>query len=112
MPNIIYEYLNEKGEKILIQGTESPDRLTRGDRDGGTPMFKKVEVTFEKALGTVKAVAGSLKNVIDEINPDEVSVEFSIKTEGEAGFFSICRASTGAEFKITLSWKNEKKDEK
>jgi hypothetical protein len=31
------------------------------------------------------------------------------KAEGEAGFFTICRAATGAEFKITLTWKNEGK---
>lgn len=111
MPNIIYEYENDKGEIIYINATvEENDEIrgaTRGSRLSTPTIIKKVEVKFEEALGTVKAAAGALKNVIDEINPDEVSVEFSLKTEAEAGFFSICRAATGAEFKVTLTWKNE-----
>ncbi len=110
MPNI-YEYLNEKGETIRIEAEDTRvQTATRGSRGSDeSSTIKRVQIKFEEALGTVKAAAGALKNVVDQINPDEVSVEFSLKTEGEAGFFTICRASTGAEFKITLTWKNEAK---
>lgn len=110
MPNVIYEYLNEKGEKILIQAEEGRSAsTTRGGRDTEESIIKKVQIKFEEALGTIKATASALKNVIDEINPDEVAVEVNLKMEAETGFFTICRAATGAELKITLTWKNEVK---
>ena len=108
MAKVIYEYLTEKVEVILIQGQEQQnDVVTRGGRNSEEFIFKKVQVKFEEALGTVKATANALKNVLDEVNPDEVSVEINLKTEAEAGFFTLCKASTGAELKITLTWKNE-----
>lgn len=110
MPNIIYEYLNESGETIRIQaeGVRSTSNVRSG-RDSQESTIKKVQVRFEEALGTVKAAASALKKVVDEVKPDEFAVEFSLKAEGEAGLFTICRAATGAEFKITLTWKNESK---
>ena len=107
MPNIIYKYINAEGEEILVKG-ESLRENTRGGRDAKETIIKRVQVKFEEALGTVKAASKGLKKVVDEVNPDEVSIEFSLKAEGETGFFTIVRAATGAEFKITLTWKNEK----
>ena len=112
MPNIIYEYTTDTGEHIRISSEEQQRSYsnTRGgnERSSEGDVVKKLNTKFEDALGVVKAAATSLKNVMKEVNPDEVEVEFSIKAEGEAGLFSICRAATGAEFKITLKWKNEK----
>ena len=48
-----------------------------------------------------------LKNVIYEVKPNEAEKEFSVNAEGEAELFAICKATTGAEFKITLKWKKE-----
>ena len=107
MSHIIYEYQNEKGETILVQAEEVRSN-TRGGRDTEESTIKRVQVRFEEALGTVKAAASALKNVVDEVKPDEFSVEFNLKAEGKAGFFAICQAATGAEFKITLTWKKDK----
>jgi hypothetical protein len=104
MAGIIYEYSNEKGETILVHAEEVRSNI-RGGRDSDEATIKKVQVRFEEALGTVKAAASSLKKVVDEVKPDEFAVEFSLKAEGEAGIFTICRATTSAEFKITLTWK-------
>ena len=107
MPKIIYEYLNEDGDIIHIQGEAlKPQRVTRGNtEDSEGVVVKRVKRTFEATLCTVKAAANGLKNVIDEVNPDEAAVEFTITSEGEAGLFSICRTAAGAEFKVTLTWK-------
>ncbi len=107
MPNTIYEYLNEDGEIIRIQVQETSDRV-RGGRGNTDATLQRVETSFEKALGTVKTATKGLKKVINEVSPDEAKVEFSIKAAGEAGLFTICKATTGAEFKITLTWKKEK----
>lgn len=112
---IIYEYETDGGDTVRIQATPAaPAVPMRGGYRGETDdksVVKKVQLRFEQALGTVKAAADGLKKVMDQVNPDEVAVEFSIAAEGEAGFFTICRAATSAEFKITLSWKNGKKNE-
>ncbi len=103
MPNIIYEYAD--GQKILIKGEEKV--ITRGT-DTAT-VTKKVATRFEEALQVIKPTLIALKNVLDEAKPDEVAVEFSLKAEGEAGLFTICSTSIGAEFKITATWKKENK---
>jgi hypothetical protein len=110
MPNIIYEYLNEENQVIRIEAVEGRRETTRsGSRDENT-VVKRVQMKFEEALGPVKAAASGLKKVIDQVNPDEASVEFMVKASGEAGFFNICKAATEAEFKITLTWKSDKKE--
>ncbi|MCA0229158.1 MAG: hypothetical protein LCH91_01755 [Bacteroidetes bacterium] len=109
MSHIIYEYQNEKGETILVQAEDIRSTSSvRGGRATEESTIKRVQVRFEEALGTVKAAASALKNVVDEVKPDEFSVEFNLKAEGKAGFFAICQAATGAEFKITLTWKKDK----
>ena len=108
MPNIIYEYVNEDGAIIHIHAEDpNPRPVTRGRRDKEESVTKKIQMKFEDALGTVTAAASGLKKVIDKVNPSEASVEFSLKSEVEAGIFTICRATAAAEFKITLTWKKE-----
>lgn len=116
MPPIIYEYETETGELIYIEASD-PSKSTSapGMRGGGrgrqeeAPEVRRVKHSFEKALGTVKAAANGLRQVIKDTAPDEATVEFSLKATGEAGLFTICRAETAAEFKITLTWKTPKK---
>lgn len=112
MPHIIYQYETEAGELILIEANDSPKsdsvpnmRGGRGSRQEEAAEVRRVKLSFEKALGTVKAAANGLKQVINDTAPDEAKVEFSLKATGEAGLFTICRAETAAEFKITLTWK-------
>ena len=111
MPNIIYEYETEDGALVSIEATDpsgdssAPTRGGRGGRQEEAPEVKRVKLSFEKALGTVKAAANGLKQVINDTAPDEAKVEFSLKATGEAGLFTICRAETAAEFKISLTWK-------
>jgi len=107
MPNIIYEYVNEDGATIHIQAEEPNARPVMRGRAKEDTVTKKIQMKFEEALGTVTAAASGLKKVIDKVNPTEASVEFSLKSEGEAGIFTICRATAAAEFKITLTWKKE-----
>lgn len=108
MPNIIYTFETEDGEEIRIFAEETNERATRS-RGNQSPEVKRVATSFEKALAPIKYAAKGLKRMMDEVAPDEATVEFSVKTEGSTGVFAICRASTGAEFKITLKWGDSKK---
>lgn len=114
MPNIIYEYENADGQKILIKGEATPAAPTRdGARSGNSEaktITQKVTTRFEDALQVIKPTLIALKNTLDEAKPDEVEVEFSLKAEGEAGLFTICSTAIGAEFKIKAVWKNSAKE--
>lgn len=106
MPNIIYEYPTADGQTIRIEAEPTRRGATRGGISK-EEVIKKAEMTFEKALSSVQAAAKGLQTVIDQVNPDEATIEFNLKAGGEAGFFSICKAATEAEFKISLTWKNQ-----
>lgn len=108
MSNIIYEYETETGEIVLIEASapSSTSSMRGGGRDAQEREVRRVSVRFEQALGTVRAAAHGLMKVIKDTAPDEAKVEFSLKATGEAGLFTICRAETAAEFKITLTWKS------
>ena len=109
MPIVIYEYESEFGE-IFIES----ESLSSGNKNiplsGNQDKYnlrEKVKVKFEDALSAVKSTASSLNSVIDHVGPNEVTVDFNIKAKGEAGFFAICKATTEADFKISLKWKFE-----
>lgn len=113
-------YQTAEGAEIRIIRTEMPaPRETY--REGGTTRgrgeeatrgwaekpIQKAKLGFEEALGMVKSTATAFHAALKDASPDEITVEFSLKSEGEAGLFSICSANIGAEFKVTLTWQNK-----
>ena len=106
-PKLIYSYKTEDGLEIFIEGenqTSKGNVNISGSSEDKNDQIKKVNTKFEKALGVIKASCNALKHVIDEVGPNEVTIEFNIKSKGEAGFFAICKASTEADFKISCTW--------
>lgn len=85
---------------------------TGGDRAKGVqPMSTggdeavKSDTRFDKALDTLRAYAGTIQQVVGnlDVTPREVTVEVGLKLKGEAGFV-IAKAGAEAEMKIALKW--------
>ena len=72
----------------------------------------KPDRRFDEALGTLKAYAGTVQQVIGglDVTPKEVSVEIGLKLVGEAGFI-IAKAGTEAEMTIALKWEPQARKE-
>lgn len=71
----------------------------------------RVEKTFTDALSylgpAARAVLNTFRNANqpDEIAPDEINLEFGVKFDGKVGAI-IASASTEANIKVSLKWKN------
>ena len=61
--------------------------------------------SFDEAMATLKAYAGSLEDLIMglDLTPKEVSVEIGLKMSGSAGFI-IAKAGSEVEMKVALTW--------
>src|SRR4051812_10319490 len=85
-----------------IEETQPPtgvERVARYDE-----VFYKAKLSFEAAIDSVKPVAEILmKKLKDIASPKEVTVEFGIKVNAEAGAI-ISSISAEANFKVTLKW--------
>ncbi len=65
---------------------------------------------FVEAIAQVKPAANAVFTVFREMNtPDEIGLESGIKFGAKAGAF-LASADSEATFKVSLKWKNEKKD--
>ncbi len=65
----------------------------------------KAPKSFDEAMATLKAYAGSLEDLIMglDLTPKEVSVEIGLKLSGSAGFI-IAKAGAETEMKVALTW--------
>ncbi len=65
----------------------------------------KAPKSFDEAMATLKAYAGSLEDLIMglDLTPKEVSVEIGLKMSGSAGFI-IAKAGAETEMKVSLTW--------
>ena len=97
---------------MLVEVTEADAnaQVTRGLRPGAAVerLTGQAHRTFEEAVDSVQPAAQSLirrfRNLADA--PHEVRVEFGMDLHAEAGAF-IAAASTGANFKVTLTWRHD-----
>jgi inner membrane protein involved in colicin E2 resistance len=69
-------------------------------------IIAKAPGKFDEAMATLKAYAGNLADLIEEIEmtPEEVSFEVGLKMTGSAGFI-IAKAGAETEMKVALTWK-------
>ncbi|MDF1680680.1 CU044_2847 family protein [Ponticaulis sp.] len=67
------------------------------------------EEALKKVLKTVEKTWQGFAGEIGKINnpPREVAVELGVSVGGEAGVPFITKGTVGANFKVTLTWKNE-----
>lgn len=88
---------NEKGNVVFATG------------GGENTTVAKAAVRFDEVTNLIKNVSRNVVNAIEGLakRPAEVEVQFGIKLGGEAGAF-VAKASTEANFSITLKWVEEK----
>lgn len=71
----------------------------------GGPLEKLTKVDM---AGTLKALLGPVREALDTLGPEEVSVELSLGLKGEVGVF-VAKSEGNAALKITAKWKAQPK---
>jgi len=96
------------GGGVVVVETDAADLASRRVMRGTSAetAIATANATFESALQTVRAAAEGILHQLRSLAepPDEVAVEFGVKMSAETGAV-IAKASTEANFKISLSWK-------
>jgi hypothetical protein len=75
-----------------------PERVSRH----GTAVAK-LDESLDDALASARPAAEAVINAFKELTPDEVSVEFGLSIDAEAGAV-FAKAGIGAHFTINLKW--------
>ncbi|NBC34610.1 MAG: hypothetical protein GVY13_18185 [Alphaproteobacteria bacterium] len=88
---------------IEVKGDHGPKRTEAGD------VIAKASGTFDQAMESLRAYAGSLADMIEglDLTPEEVSIDVGLKMTGSAGFI-IAKAGAETEMKVSLTWKPRK----
>lgn len=108
----LVEFPLEDGNTIVVEVNEwkEEDGTQRVARGVGE-VLKQAPQTFEQALSKIRPatekVITSLRELIQK--PDEVEMEFGFRLSAEAGVI-ITSASTEANYKVTLHWKEGTKE--
>jgi hypothetical protein len=103
----LVEFPLENGDAILVEvETDEPEDVVPAARVD--QVAERASQTFEVALEKVKPVASTIITKLRGLHdsPDEIAVEFGIKLNAKAGAV-IAAAGVEANFKVTLTWKQE-----
>ncbi len=103
----VVEFPVDGGGGVLVQVTQGAPSgvVTRGI--GVTQTVEKVEQTFDKALGTIQAVANGVLEQLSGMGrrPDEVHLEFGLEFTANAGTALLVAAGGGAHLQVEMTWK-------
>ena len=101
----IVEFPLEHGGAVLI---ETADPIQAAAVRGVQPaqVIDKAKQTFDSAISKLTPIAECIiKELTTSVNaPSEITVEFGIKMNAEAGVV-LAKSSIEANFKVTLTWK-------
>ena len=105
----LVEFILEDGSNILIEAEETEvegEMIRVSPRSTSREIVNISNKTFVESLNIVKPVANTILNRLKDLSkqPEEVEVSFGISMDLKAGMF--ISANTGANFKVTLTWKN------
>ncbi len=104
MPEFI-EYVLEDGSTLLVAAPEQAGGYA-GQTSRG-PADLQPARRFADALNTVKESARTLMAKLRDLQADEVEVEFSLTTTGEAGNFAVGKVGVEANYVVKLRWTNK-----
>jgi|SRR5579859_1542697 len=105
----LIEFSLEDGSSITVEVTDREEaggtrRIARDTEDEP----KRASQTFEQALSKIRPatekVMSTLRGLVQR--PDEIEMEFGFSLSATAGVI-ISSASTAANYKVTLRWKEE-----
>ncbi|MGH3864981.1 MAG: CU044_2847 family protein [Pseudonocardiaceae bacterium] len=82
---------------------EVPEDLVLASSEPGRVAARAL-TTLEEALAGVKPSLIKVMEVLRELAPEQMAVEFGLKLGGETGMI-IAKGTAEVNFKVTLSWK-------
>jgi hypothetical protein len=105
----LVKFTLEDGSTILLEAEETEvegEMIRVSSQSTPSEIVNISNKTFEESLGIVKPVANTILNKLNDLSkqPEEVKVSFGISMNLKAGMF--ISADTGANFNVTLTWKN------
>ena len=102
------EFKMEDGSAIIVE-VDEPETggTTRASRRPGE-IAEEAKETFEQALSKVRPATEKVITTLHGLahKPDEIEMEFGFSLNAAAGVV-IASASTQANYKVTLRWKQE-----
>jgi hypothetical protein len=97
----------ESGEKVIVEVEEAESEY--GSVKVGRPeeVAKTAAMTFDRALDQVRPAIGVVIEKLRMLRPDELTIEFGLKLNAEAGAF-LASAGAEANFNVSVVWKSER----
>lgn len=86
-----------------VDRSEVPDDLVLASLVPGK-VAARARTTLEEALADLKPSLTKVVDVLREMAPGEMTVEFGVKMGGEVGVI-IAKGTAEVHFKVTMSWK-------
>ena len=108
MDNLIPFTLDD-GNVVLIQVDPTDDGPYRQvSRDGDNDLVSRTSHKLATAIEPIRSTAESILNAFKNFSsqPDEVSIELSVKITSEANVI-ITKGSIEGNFKITVKWQHK-----
>ncbi len=102
------EFTTDAGEPVLVEfEARGLQPVSRDD----SQLIERSQQALDSAMGTIKTMGHKIVTTIQDIDPadrpDEVTVEFGLTLNAEAGAL-IAKVGTEAAFTVTLTWTREK----
>jgi hypothetical protein len=85
-----------------VDRSEVPEDLVLASAEPGK-VAARARTTMERALADIKPSLSKIVDVLREMTPGEVTVEFGLKMGGETGVI-IAKGTAEVNFKVTMSW--------
>jgi hypothetical protein len=104
----IVEFQSETTDKPILIEIASDEEFGFEEASGLGEKIKKGATSIEEAFSHLKPIAEALLKKMDGISqkPDEISIAFGLKLNAQAGVV-VSSSSIEANFKVTMTWKNE-----
>ena len=105
----LVEFPLEEGGFLLVE-VDVPEEWGMIPAAISEGLPQKAQQTFEVALDKIRPAATTIIKNLRALHdpPDEIEVEFGLKMSADAGAI-IAAAGIEANYKVTLTWKREKK---
>lgn len=121
MPNTIIPIYTEEFGVIYIETEDKTIKTAKkkatADDDGTVRVSDRDEKLaeqgaqkFEKAFSLVSYVAQKFVKSMDSLQADELELEIGMSFNGEFSLPYIAKASTEANFKVTVKWQKPKEN--
>lgn len=107
----IIEFTTESGEKMWVEVDEKDLPKPKSEMENVSytdKVIKGIQQSFRDVLGIIKTTGNEVIKNVEALDkkPKEISVEMSLKFNGEVGYV-IAKANSEANLKITLKWADD-----